>query len=115
MNDWSRLAVDPRRCKNSRPKNELRRTHIRYRQECKGRAPVRNRELKRPPSGGSRGQLRLSLTNTYHEWLVLGRRRGGAPRRRRERLYCSGDPRKRVRNPALATGSDCALLPRFDI
>jgi len=23
MNDWSRLAVDQRRCKNSRPKNEL--------------------------------------------------------------------------------------------
>jgi hypothetical protein len=23
MNDWSRLAVDPKRCKNSRPKNDL--------------------------------------------------------------------------------------------
>ena len=28
-------------------------------------------ELTRPPLGGSRGQLRLSLTNTYHEWPVI--------------------------------------------
>src|SRR5258707_9818234 len=72
MNDWSRLAVDPRRCKNSKPKNEL------Y-----GNIDTlpRSGALGTPCQGvwannGSvrryrRGQLRLSLTNTYHEWPVI--------------------------------------------
>jgi hypothetical protein len=34
-------------------------------------SPVRKRELTKPPSGGAQGQLRLSLTNTYHEWPVI--------------------------------------------
>ena len=73
MNDWSRLAVDPKRCKNSRPKNELHEHIYVTDRGARARAVFDIVELARPPSGGSRGQLRLSLTNTYHEWPVKSR------------------------------------------
>src|SRR6266481_4387116 len=49
-------------------------------------------ELTRPPSGGSRGQLRLSLTNTYHEWPVYCRF---------SRFNCPNDPIQASSLPSL--------------
>ena len=70
MNDWSRLAVDPAGCKNSRPKTNCTNTDTLAIRPHRAR-PVSKRELTKPPSGGRSGQLRLSLTNTYHEWPVI--------------------------------------------
>src|SRR6476661_734995 len=55
----------------TRGRKRTARTHI-YATDrgAKGARPVRNRRAHRSPLGGSRGQLRLSLTNTYHEWPV---------------------------------------------
>jgi hypothetical protein len=69
MNDWSRLAVDPTERKNSKPKTKGTNTDTLPTRPHRARL-VRKRELTKPPSGGVQGQLRLSLTNTYHEWLV---------------------------------------------
>ena len=69
MNDWSRLAVGPTGRKNSRPGTKLH--AYRYASiQTRGRRLIRKREVTTEPSGGGEGQLRLSLTNTYHEWPV---------------------------------------------
>ena len=67
MNDWSRLAVDLRRCKNSGRKTNCTNTNTRLTRPHRARlsGSVGYQRLRR---GEQRGQLRLSLTNTYHEW-----------------------------------------------
>jgi hypothetical protein len=71
MNDWSRLAVDPTRCKNSRLKRTAR---IQYAPDhartARARASSGSMANKASLQGERVGQLRLSLTNTYHEWPV---------------------------------------------
>jgi hypothetical protein len=69
MNGWSRLAVDRKAIQKVEAENELH--DYRYAPDKAHRVrPVRKRELTNLPWGGPRGQLRLSLTNTYHEWPV---------------------------------------------
>src|SRR5258708_22477129 len=64
-------------------------------------------ELTRPPSGGSRGQLRLSLTNTYHEWPVKWRYRRSVMPVAESCLRLRGIPDQSL--------SACQLCsPRFD-
>src|SRR5438477_12671585 len=61
------LGPDPRRCKNSGPKNELHKYRYAADKATQGR-PIRKRGLPRLRREERRGQLRLSLTNTYPEW-----------------------------------------------
>ena len=71
MNDWSRLAVDPKDdAKNSEPKSQLQEYKYAPDQAVLGtcyQEAWAKRTLRREKW---RGQLRLSLTNTYHEWPV---------------------------------------------
>jgi hypothetical protein len=72
MNDWSRLAVDLTERKNSGPKNELHEYKYAFDNGERAR-PVRKRQANNASLGkGSEGELRLSLTITYHEWPVKG-------------------------------------------
>ena len=60
-----------RRRKNSEPKNELHEYKYAPDQAVLGTSyqeALENRTLRREER---RGQLRLSLTNTYHEWPVM--------------------------------------------
>jgi hypothetical protein len=72
MNDWSRLAVDPKTTqKLGAEKNELHEYKYALDKAVQGGAPIRSRGvLPKASSRGARGQLRLSSTNTYHEWPV---------------------------------------------
>jgi hypothetical protein len=90
MNDWSPLAVDPRRCKKLGLKNELHKYKYAPDKAVQG-APNRKRELRKARWEERRGQLRLSLTNTYHEWPVLAVPRG---------------PRRQLAAPRQPTGGD---------
>ena len=69
MNDWSRLAVDPKTMQKLGAENELHDLQTdspRHRMRPNGEATATKATLGRV----ARGQLRLSLTNTYHEWPV---------------------------------------------
>src|SRR6267154_512673 len=101
MNDWSRLAVDPRRCKNSRPKTNCTNTYTLPTGVQRARALFGIVELTRPPSGGSQGQLRLSLTNTYHEWPVINA----------DSLICQVCRIRSVRERALYLNAHVPLCP----
>src|SRR4030095_17269180 len=93
--------------KNSRPKTNCTNTYTLPTGVQRARALCGIVELTRPPSGGSRGQLRLSLTNTYHEWPVFNDKAGSisatagtAPvLRRRPSMAKACDPRAPTQLP----------------
>src|SRR6516164_9265793 len=72
MNDWSRLAVDLNKTqKLGAEKKRTARTQIRSNQRRRGHVQTGSVSLTKPLRREEpQGQLRLSLTNTYHEWPV---------------------------------------------
>src|SRR5713226_5918004 len=79
MNDWSRLAVDPKTTQRLEAEKRTARIQIRSRLGGTGHVlsgSVSYQTLRREER---RGQLRLSLTNTYYEWPVKGPGRKGHP------------------------------------
>jgi hypothetical protein len=72
MNDWSRLAVDPNTMQKLR-RRKANCTNTKCAPDTatgRGLSGRRVRANKSVPWEDRQGQLRLSLTNTYHEWPV---------------------------------------------
>src|SRR5262245_51762085 len=67
MNDWSRLAVDPTRCKNSGPKNELHQYKYAPDKAAKGASCQEAWSFKAALGRAARDNSVCPLTNTYHE------------------------------------------------
>ena len=70
MNDWSRLAVDPQTMQKTRAEERTAKYKYAPDMAVQG-APIRSVSYQGLRREDRRGQLRLSLTNTYHEWPVI--------------------------------------------